>query len=220
MRMLSGIGAISVYIFSAVICASSASASVTYTYIGNTYTQVYGSGYRYSDHLIISFTVPNAIDGNFSGSVFPMSFTAYDTEYSGAPVFCYPDYCTAFDEDSTYSFMIQTDSLGTISKWGINIYGDYFTGIQYASDSIYTYGGLGYPTPTFDKAVFEICSFAFPCSESVAQVVSDPGVWLSSASPVIPEPATWAMIGLGFAGLGIASKQWRVKIRDSFGLRR
>ena len=56
-------------------------------------------------------------------------------------------------------------------------------------------------------AVFNGSSWSGPSSDATFAFDLTDGVTLSS-SPGAPEPSTWTMMGLGFAGLGLISRRW------------
>jgi hypothetical protein len=60
------------------IGAGNANASVQYSYVGADYTTIYGSGYKATEDVTLSFIMAAPLGMNFSGFVAPTSFTAFD----------------------------------------------------------------------------------------------------------------------------------------------
>lgn len=176
-----------------------AEASVTYSYVGNPYTQFYGTTYNTSDYMTLSFTLPSALGDNFSGMVDPTSFTAFDRVGT-----------VASGPSSSIIAEIETNSTGQISQWAILTY---YSTSSFSQD-IMTADGLGDFVPaiqdilgnlyaTVDGSQLWGCAIV-QCEEYAGgDSPFNPGSWTAVAAGA-PEPSTWGMALLGFAGAGVA----------------
>jgi PEP-CTERM motif len=188
-----------------------APAAVVYTYVGNDYTQTYSPYYTMSEHETISFTLPSALGPNFSGIVTPSSFSASGGAFS-----------TITSGSSEY-FYLTTNGAGKIVDYTILLTyssGDANNGYSqtfYASNvsnnvsGPWTGSGVG---SRIDQVEYFGC-INEGCEElSEAQVsnVPTPGVFTpTTLTAAVPEPSTWAMMLLGFAGLGLMAYRRKSK---------
>jgi PEP-CTERM motif len=95
-----------------------------------------------------------------------------------------------------------SEAFSNVSVTGFN-----FTGVFDVTDGEYT--------PFFMSFAIDPCGFGLTCDfQDTDQVslalptgvsyTSDSGAFLSSPGTAVPEPSTWAMMLVGFAGLGYA----------------
>jgi len=170
----------------AVLGATSAKASVTYDYIGNDFTNVRGN-YTVTDKITGSITFATPLPANLS---FPT------TEYPTS--FIFMDGVEAITNSSalTSLFVLGTDKAGHIKQWNIEL--DTKTSVI---DTI----NFKHPYPS---TVFDIVQDGITTSStSVGQIFEDPGRW--KVETAVPETSTWAMLILGFAGVGFMAYRRR-----------
>ncbi|RBP14253.1 putative secreted protein with PEP-CTERM sorting signal [Roseiarcus fermentans] len=187
-----------------------AGASETYAYVGDPFTQFDSPTYTSSDYAALSFTLPSALGDNFSGAVEPTSFTASDgiESFSNGPL-------------SSIIAVVDTNSTGQISEWAIFAWYSYGTSSTPGTNArqVFTSYGLGDSVTaindlvgnhasTQDQVQLWQCPFN-QCEEyAEASTFSNPGSWTAVASDA-PEPSTWALMIIGFAGLGCIGNRWR-----------
>lgn len=180
-----------------------APAAVVYTYVGNDYTQTYSPNYTMTENETISFTLPNALGPNFSGSVTPSSFSAFGGAFS------------TITSSSSEVFDFTTNGAGQIVDYAILL--SYSSGTAsngysqtfYASNVSNNLSGAGWTGSAVGSPIDQVEYFGCineGCEEqSEAQVsnVPTPGVFTAvNLTAAVPEPSTWAMLLLGFAGVG------------------
>jgi hypothetical protein len=202
--------------FAAIVGCSvpnAAPAAVMYTYVGNDYTQTYSPYYTTSENETISFTLPNALGPNFSGVVTPSSFSASGGAFS-----------TITSSSSEY-FDFTTNGAGQIVDYAILL--SYSSGTAnngysqtfYASNVSNNLSGAGWTGSAVGSPIDQVEYFGCineGCEEqSEAQVsnVPTPGAFTAlDLTAAVPEPSTWAMFILGFAGVAFMAYRRKSKL--------
>jgi hypothetical protein len=185
------------------LAVSGASASeYRYAYTGNDFTNV-EAPFTTSDFISFTFysptaLLPNETDEGFAGPVTRWSLSLGTLHYSSA------------DPGSViYSMNFSTDAAGNITDY------------QFTTQTDVVAPGL--PPPAYPPTPYEeeVASFNLPSTYGVADLIYIPsiqqdsyysynelsaGTWTITS---IPEPPAWAMLMLGFAGLGVVSGKRR-----------
>ena len=171
----------------ALLASSSANAQVVYTYTGNDFQSVFAPGYTTSDSMTGTLTLSSAL---------PNSLTTLTDETALVTSYSFSDGVTTFDSGCCESgsqtiFQFMTDATGAITGWVVTLEtNDDHTG------NLTTEGG----TTSFDQSLVD--------GVKGGRNDGEPGVWaLQSMTSPVPEPASWMMLLLGFAGLGIALRR-------------
>ena len=147
--------------------------------------------------------------GSVSGTFGTLRYgrNSYDTVYSNAPwVYAYD-----FDKYGTSSYNVfGGNAVGTDEA--IVAPGDSGGGSFIYTGGIWQLVGVH----EFIGCVQSNCT----PNSSFGQIAGDTSVyayqsWLSSVLTPVPEPATWALLGAGFAGLGAASRRFGAKSRTA-----
>jgi hypothetical protein len=162
--------------------------AATYVYTGKDFTSfTEPSAYTTSDSVTGSITLMSALPDNVNS--FSLVPSADITSFS------FNDGLQTIDNTNATgsAFAFKTDASGNITFWQVTV----FIGTV-ASDSI---GTVNAPTilGVFDQGVFQ---------NSNGGNRSLPGTW-SLMSSGTPEPASWAMMLVGFGGLGVAMRARR-----------
>jgi hypothetical protein len=173
--------------------ASAASAGVVTAYLYDGYTENYGSSISFSDPVgsvtanDIEFYTDNA------GGWFPAQVGGFGASF-GADIFSDIYVATA----GTYSLTLGSDDGSYV----------FVNGALVGSEP----GLHGYFTTSFDVTLnaglnpVEVQFYNGPCCGSGVDLFLPDG-----ASFAAPEPASWALMLAGFAGLGAALRGWRRK---------
>lgn len=177
-------------VFAAALSAmfpASSSADVIYTYTGNDFTTV-TAPYTLTDSVTGYFDLTAAL-GNSTG---PQSITPVAFSFSDGV-----DTITSSNASSA-SFNITTGPSGDITSWDISILNQPGIG----EDAIYTHNTPYLPltVPGDEGALVAGGSGGFNANA--------PGTWAVTA---VPEPSTWAMMLLGFAGIGFMAYRRKTK---------
>lgn len=190
------------------VCATSvwaapASADVVYSYVGNNFNQFSPSSqttYSTSDKVTGTLTVATAFAANRSyvfhfnnlGHVaFAFSDGVNTVTNADGTLITYSD-GTALDDEIT----INTNATGQIAGWQIRLFNT--SGFVYSNSGA---GDLGYILGPDPRNLF--------AGGPEGVVVGNPGTWTVSA---IPEPSAWAMLILGFCGLGLMAYRRKAKL--------
>lgn len=174
-----------------------------YTYTGQDFTNVDVHGpstpFTTSDFISFTFTSPDALgptlsDAGFAGPITSWSLTLGPLSYS------------SLDPTSVlYSINFSTDSSGQITAW------QFTTQTNVVAPNLQP---AEYPPTPYEE---EVASFNLPPTFGVADLIYIPSIYqdsyyaYSSNSPgtwtvtSVPEPSTWAMMLVAFAGLGFAA---------------
>ena len=163
----------------ALASAPSAEASVTYTYSGKLFTAA-SAPYSTADSVTGSVTLASALAVGVRTFYSPTSFSFSDGVQ------------TISNANATNTvFQFGTDGSGQIADWQVQVRdGSNFIG-----------------TVNIFTNVVDVGSQGSPEGESFT-----PGTWSVAAAPPIngvPEPATWAMMLVGFGGLGAVMRARR-----------
>jgi hypothetical protein len=167
----------------AVIGASTAKASVIYTYTGNDFTSV-SSPYTTNDKVTASVTYDTALAASTTSGVLPTSFVLMD----GVDVLT-----NLTPLIRNLIFQISTDQNGNIVQWHISATSE-FSPMRITSLSNNLDG-------TSDEGVTALTV--------IGSNENDKGVWSMAAA--VPEPSTWAMMILGFCGIGFMAYRRKSK---------
>lgn len=173
----------------ALIATSSANAQAVYTYTGNDFQSVLAPGYSTSDKITGTLTLSSAL---------PDSLTTLTDETALVTSYSFSDGVTTFDSGCCESgsqtiFQFMTDATGAITGWVVTLE----TNDDHTGD-LTTEGGA----TSFDQSLVD--------GVKGGRNDGEPGVWaLQSMTSPVPEPASWTMLLLGFAGLGIALRHPR-----------
>ena len=180
--------------------AQFADADTVYTYTGNDFTFADGP-FTTSDSITGSFTVTTPLADNLSFAT--VSFNSYSFS-GGVDTLTNLNSFPMSNSNAPFAFAVSTNASGDIIAWSIDIQGN--SGTSVANDNISTYNNA--PIDNSPQTM----DFASDCSPtncfqpgfplSFGQNQDDPGTWAVSATSSVPEPSTWAMMILGFAGVG------------------
>jgi hypothetical protein len=167
-----------------IAAARSAHASVTYDYTGNNYNGFVMGPYSTNDRVTGSIALSSALGNNLSDvTVTPTAFDFFDGV----------QHITNLTANAS-EFEFSTDGSAHISAWGLSV----FNGLGDPSGgTIESTSGI-LPAPSFDFAV------QFVSHSNTGQGIEsgNPGTWIGPIASNVPEPSTWAMMILGFAGIG------------------
>jgi hypothetical protein len=172
-----GLSVLPALLLGAVIGAPTARASVIYTYTGNDFTSV-SSPYTTDDKITVSLTYDTPLASDTTTGVLPTSFVLMD----GVNVLTNLTPLRGFTE-----VQMTTNQNGNIVQWHVS---------ETQSVSRARISSVRDDTDgTFDEGVANIGGQFFEALNE-----NDKGVW--SMTTDVPEPSTWAMMLLGFAGVG------------------
>jgi hypothetical protein len=178
---------VSLLVAAALIASVSvARADITYSYTGNPFTNFSASGGGANADAFVGqsvsgyFTVASPLGEDFNGVVIPTQFS-----FSVGPNFPLVTKLVA----SLYTFDIQTSDIGTITGWQISV----SEGCQIGP------GCFGIFTSNANDSAF----ISGPTTIIGASNSGVPGTWSGGAVAAVPEPSTWAMMILSFAGVGL-----------------
>jgi hypothetical protein len=161
---------------------------ITYTYTGNDFTSLFGSGYSTSDSVTGEFTlsVPLADGLTALTAITPTSFSFSDGIQTITSA-----------TTSGNVFEVETNATGDITKWQI--------GIEIGEGA--TLSGITTELTTLNVSDAGEVDEAQP-SEAFGENNNSAGTWTSSAAGVTPEPSSLALLGTGIVGLaGVARRK-------------
>ena len=185
---------------------SAARADVVYEYSGSNFTSFSG-GYTSGDSISGSLVLASALGDNLNlASVNPTSFSFSDGIQT----------ISNTSNLASTQFWISTNASGDITGWAINLHEWWSAGNGQhviATD---------FPSPdAYDTAGF-VANVGWAPSVTAAAYSFTPGVWwqpTEGAAPAagrpvsgVPEPSTWAMMILGFAGIGFMAYRRRSQL--------
>jgi hypothetical protein len=163
--------------------------TTTYSYAGNPFTNFHGSDSCPSECSITGyFVVAGPPPTNLSGSDTQFQFDVTPLNYSFSD-----GLVTATPTNSNFDFFsISTNGAGEIVSWTIRLFtppceGCVFTGTQLLTSDI------------------EDITIVAPAAVDFAAALQNPGTWSITVNSAVPEPSTWAMLLIGFAGIGSAA---------------
>jgi hypothetical protein len=174
------------FLLTSLSASSGALASITYDYTGQDFTFASGA-YTTADKITGSITFSSALPDNMTqGAVTPVSFSFTDgvqTVTNLSPR-TFPD-----------AINFGTDALGNITSWNLNLF--FFSATTRSVFNInfvpaIGVGGIG----DFDQ--LDTCSPGCSLTEEGSNGLA--GTWVIAAP--VPEASTWAMMILGFFGIG------------------
>jgi hypothetical protein len=170
------------------IGSSSAGASVVYNYTGTDFITVTGL-YTTSDSVTGSVTLASPLGANFAISqVIPIGFTFND----GVQTIVDPSAGLSFQ------FFFGTDAAGNINFWQVIVEIDTLS----STDSIRTCSACFRPPDASGDG-------GSVTGGGLAVEFGNAGVWTLASS--VPEPSTWAMMILGFTGVGFMAYRRKSK---------
>jgi hypothetical protein len=173
--------------------AGSAHASVSYDYTGNNFEGFVMGPYSTNDRVTGSITLSSALGDNLSDVT--VTATAFDF-FDGV------QHITNLTANAS-EFEFSTGSSGHITAWGLSV----FNGLGDPSGgTIESTSGI-LPGPSFDFA------FQFFSHSNTGQggESGDPGTWTGPIASDVPEPSTWAMMIVGFVGIGFMAHRRKQK---------
>jgi PEP-CTERM motif len=189
------VGFVLVVIALAVLGAEGANASVTYDYTGNNFT-FWSGPYSASDRVTGSITLSSALGDNLLDvAVTPTAFNYFDGV----------QHITKITANAS-EFKFSTDGSGHITAWEVSV----FNGLGDPSGGTIesTSGILAPPSPpSFDQAFQYLNS-----STAGTGGTGNPGTWTGPITSGVPEPSTWAMMILGFVGVGFMAYRRKNKM--------
>ena len=182
--------------------AQFADAATVYTYTGSDFTSFFPTAqgvFTSSDSITGSVTVATPLADNLSFS--EVSFTSYSFS-DGVDTLTNLNSAPMSDAPAPFAFAVSTDASGNIIAWSIDIQGTPGTSVENDNISTFNNAPNGLP-PTADSGSNCPISCNFGPSGvingSLASNSGTPGTFAVSA---VPEPSTWAMMILGFCGVG------------------
>jgi hypothetical protein len=184
---------------------SAAHADVVYEYSGNNFASFYG-GYTSDDSISGRLAFAFALGDNFNlASVNPTSFSFSD----GVQTISNTSPALAFTQ-----FLISTNAAGDITDWEISLHEWSGTGQRVIVTT--------FPSPLYVDTAGFVANVGWAPSVTAAAYSFTPGVWwqpTEGAAPAagrpvsgVPEPSTWAMMILGFAGIGFMAYRRRSQL--------
>jgi PEP-CTERM motif len=187
----------------AIAGTSAKAATYVYDYTGpnydfSEYNDVTGSTGVY--HLTGSMTLSAPLGDNFNGFVTPLSFSFSDgiQTISNANQFIYPP-GTFSSPYSPGAFYFQTGTSGAIVNWYVEVASSsIIPGVTNSLSSVGPNPPLS--APGDGDLFYAIGTTGFPTA--ISSYSYAPGAWGDASVPAVPEPSTWAMMILGFAGVG------------------
>ena len=203
------VAAIAVPASAATTVDTTGSFSGNWSPFGQPDTSAYGQSFTVgSDNVLNSFSL--YLDGQVGS---PLNFTSYVYAWNGSSITgsaLYTSTVQTFlgsDSSSPVEFAFNTGSLSLNS------------GSQYVAFLFANSGGLAnMPMASGDFAggnfVFNNVGPNFSDLSTSGWAVVQPDVWFRAAfnaGGAVPEPGTWAMMLLGFAGIGMAVRRERAK---------
>jgi hypothetical protein len=148
-------------------------ADYTYFYVGNKFTDVFGTeGYTTSDYLRGWISTPILLEPGHNYDFFSLpAFSLFDGHHT-------------IDQSNATSefFSFDVDSSGLISEWSVNLLS--------ADVSMGTCNGNCVPSPVDFTYVF--------ATQSGGDVADNPGHWFAEQ---VPEPSGMLMLTVGLAGV-------------------
>jgi hypothetical protein len=162
-----------------------ASAEVILTYTGDDFTSCSTGPCPSTGHVTATIDLSSPLMDSFETDINGIHGTNVGTSVLS---FVFSDGLgdTINQNNSTGSFTFTTDSLGNIVNWQVAAL-FFANGFQIESNN---FPSIGVDDITNNLLGFQDFN------------ANDPGSWVTSAGS-IPEASTWAMLGVGFAGLGL-----------------
>jgi PEP-CTERM motif len=172
------------------LATSGALANVTYVYTGRFFTNFQNSGglFTFGDKVTGEVVLPAALGSNFPFQpVTPLSFSLSAGDIT-EPGF-----------NTTSSFSFSTDSSGRVNSWNV------------AASSVIIHTGRGIQSSNTTSFIQDSASVGTFFSSFTASNNDLPGFWTleTGGGGSVPEPASWTMMLIGFAGLGFMAYRAR-----------
>jgi hypothetical protein len=173
-----------------------ASTITTYSYTGNQFANFHGVDAcppecSITGYFVIAGPAPvnlsgPAFDAQYQFDVTPLTYSFSDGVVVATPA------------NSNFDFFsISTNGVGQIISWTIRIFTPPYLGGTYNGTQLLT-------------SDIEDITIVAPSAVDFAAALQIPGTWDVTTSAV-PEPSTWAMMILGFAGIGFIAYRRRSK---------
>lgn len=176
----------------AVLLAPSNSLATTYTYTGN---PTFGTGSYITATADLNCAGSCAAgDYIYSSSISEFSLSVHSS--SGSILQSLSSNTPGVSFGSYGSSFLRLDGSGNVTNWFL-----YLDGNGSQTPQIYTMkDALGPPSFTMDYG------YNYFCDTTYVNLLDTPGTWQVSA---VPEPSTWAMLILGFLGVGFTQYRRR-----------
>lgn len=175
------------------LAASVSQASATiYNYSGT--PESYYKNYYVSATVDLNCAGPCAAGSySYSSGITSFSLSAYSTT-TNTPLFTMSSSTASF---SGYNEYLTLNNSGQVTNWLLLIDDTYL---------VYTFGHASEP-PYDDVTGDYVYAYAYASSRGGVsfEVDDDPGSWTAA----VPEPSTWAMMIIGFAGVGFMAHRRR-----------
>jgi PEP-CTERM motif-containing protein len=186
--------------FSQPSITETARADVMYDYTGNDFTSTSGTAFTTSENISGYIQVATTLAGGLNNVSIPytaFSFSDGVNTISSATAGAVVDV-----------LKVTTNSAGTIVGWDIDAY--VYAGAAPTFEEIFSANSINGAT---DQGAIGTCTSSICSSETNVSFADehDAGVWVIAP---VPEPSTWAMMILGFLGLGFVA--YRRKNQTAF----
>jgi hypothetical protein len=190
----------------AIATVTSPVAATTYTYTGNAGESFPTPGNYVSATVDLNCAGPCGA-GNYLYNSGISSFSLTDYNSSNSPIFTQS---SSTAETLGYQNYLTLNAAGQVTSWFFNLW--YFDNIAYQPISTFgqnnpSISGCDSCLQTYDAAQWE--DWVSMSNVAYNDSSNNPGTWQVAA---VPEPSTWAMMILGFLGLGYLAYRRRSQL--------